>query len=71
MLSIEYNLITSDIKLVSYSPTITMMHGPIYIRHVKKFYDDYDDMLIDRASLRDFKLNFFSVTKIKHLTSNI
>ena len=28
----KYNLITSDIKLVSYSSTITMMHGPIYIR---------------------------------------
>ena len=35
MLSIEevkQNLITSDIKLVSYLSTITMMHGPIYIR---------------------------------------
>jgi len=34
MLSIEevkLNL-ASDIKLVSYSSTITMMHGPIYIR---------------------------------------
>ena len=35
MLSIQevkYNLINYDIKLVSYSSTITMMHGPIYIR---------------------------------------
>ena len=35
MLSIEevkWNLIDCDIKLVSYSSTITMMHGPIYIR---------------------------------------
>jgi len=35
MLNIEevkQNIITSDIKLVSYSSTITMMHGPIYIR---------------------------------------
>jgi len=35
MLSIEevkQNLITGDIKLISYSSTITMMHGPIYIR---------------------------------------
>jgi len=34
MLSIEEvkkNLINCDIKLVSYSSTITMMHGPIYI----------------------------------------
>jgi len=29
-----HNLITSDIKLVFYSSTITMMHGPIYIRLV-------------------------------------
>jgi len=38
MLSIEevkQNLITSDIKLVSYSSTITMMHGPICIRWMK------------------------------------
>ena len=37
MFSIEEgksNLITSDIKLVSYSSTITMMHGPIYIRWI-------------------------------------
>ena len=37
MLSIEevkQNLITSDIKLVSYSSTITMMHRPIYIKCV-------------------------------------
>jgi len=36
MLSIEevkWNLLTSDIKLVSYSSTITMMHGPICIRY--------------------------------------
>jgi len=35
MLSIEEvkkNLITSDIKLVSYSSTTAMMHGAIYIR---------------------------------------
>jgi len=35
MLSIEevkQNIITSNIKLVSYSSTITMMHGPMYIR---------------------------------------
>ena len=35
MLSIEevkYNLITSDIKLISCFSTITMLHGPIYIR---------------------------------------
>ena len=35
MLSVEevkQNIITSDVKLVSYSSTITMMHGPIYIR---------------------------------------
>ena len=35
MFSIEevtYNLITSDIKWVSYSSTSTMIHGPIYIR---------------------------------------
>jgi len=35
MLSIEevkQNLINSDIKLVSYSSTITMMHDPICIR---------------------------------------
>ena len=35
MLSIEevkQNLITSDIKLVSYSSTDTKMHGPIYVR---------------------------------------
>jgi len=35
MLSIEEVImfyLTSDIKLVSYSSTITMMHGPIYIR---------------------------------------
>ena len=35
MLSIEevrQNFITSDNKLVSYSSTITMMHGPMYIR---------------------------------------
>jgi len=28
----KWNKIASDIKLVSYSSTITMMHGPIYIR---------------------------------------
>ena len=35
LLSIEevkYDLITGDIKLVSYSSSITMIHGPIYIR---------------------------------------
>jgi len=35
MLSIEevkLSIITSDIKLVSYSSTITMLHGSIYIR---------------------------------------
>jgi len=38
MLSIEEvknNIVTSDIKLVSYSSTITMMHGTIYIRFTK------------------------------------
>ena len=30
----KWNKIASDIKLVFYSSTITMMHGPIYIRHV-------------------------------------
>ena len=29
---VKSNIITSDIKLVSYSSTITMMHGPICIR---------------------------------------
>ena len=29
---VKQNTITSDIKWVSYSSTITMMHGPIYIR---------------------------------------
>ena len=29
---VKLNLINCDIKLVSYSSTITMMHGPIYIR---------------------------------------
>ena len=28
----KWNKIASDIKLVFYSSTITMMHGPIYIR---------------------------------------
>jgi len=32
---LKHNIITSDIKLVSYSSTITMMHGPIYIRSSK------------------------------------
>ena len=32
------NLINSDIKLVSYSSTITMMHGPICIRLTMKFF---------------------------------
>jgi len=32
---VKKNLITSDIKLVSYSSTITMMHGQIYIRSEK------------------------------------
>ena len=31
----KWNRISSDIKLVSYSSTITMMHGPIYIRFIK------------------------------------
>jgi len=30
-------LINCDIKLVSYSSTITMMHGPMYIRFRKVF----------------------------------
>jgi len=37
MLNIEevnQNLINCDIKLVSHSSTITMMHGPIYIRKI-------------------------------------
>ena len=29
---VKQNLINCDIKLVSYSSTVTMMHGPIYIR---------------------------------------
>jgi len=33
---VKYNLITSDIKLVSYSSAITMMHGPIHIRFCVK-----------------------------------
>jgi len=43
MLSIEeakYSLISSDIKLVSYSSTITMMHGPIYIRKKQTMFND-------------------------------
>ena len=34
---VKQKLITSDIKLVSYSSTITMMHGPIYIIFHKNF----------------------------------
>ena len=33
----KWNKIESDIKLVSYSSTITMMHGPIYIRNTFHF----------------------------------
>jgi len=34
----KWNKITSDINLVSYSSTITMMHGPISIRFVKYIF---------------------------------
>ena len=34
---VKYNLITSDIKLVTYPSTITMMQGPIYIRLSQMF----------------------------------
>jgi len=37
MLNIEevkYNVINCGIKLVSHSSTITVMHGPIYIRYI-------------------------------------
>jgi len=34
----KWNKIASDIKLVFYSSTITMMHGPIYIRCQKCVY---------------------------------
>ena len=30
----EKNWINRDIKLVSYSSTITMVHGPMYIRYL-------------------------------------
>ena len=33
---VKWNLIICDIKLVSYSSTITMMHGPIYTRYISK-----------------------------------
>jgi len=29
---VKYYLINCDIKFVSYSSTITMMHGPFYVR---------------------------------------
>jgi len=51
MLSIEevkQNLITSDIKLVSYSSTITMMHGPIYIKNqvsLEKYTKEVDFLI--------------------------
>jgi len=34
----KWNKITSDIKLVFYSSTITMMHGPINIKYQKGVY---------------------------------
>ena len=34
----KWNKIASDIKLVFYSSTITMMHGPIYIWLIKRLY---------------------------------
>ena len=49
MLNIEEvksNLITSDIKLVSYSPTITMMHGPIYVSQFNVFHPEVFDIYI-------------------------
>ena len=36
---VKQNIITSDIKLVSYSSTITKMHGPIYIRQEELFVE--------------------------------
>ena len=45
MLSIEevkQNLITSDIKLVSYSSTITMTHSPIYVRLLSMFSNQHN-----------------------------
>ena len=34
----KWNKIASDIKLVFYSSTITMMHGPINIRYINLFF---------------------------------
>jgi len=37
----KWNKIASDIKLVSYSSTITMMHGPIYIRNTNLIFTQW------------------------------
>ena len=37
----KWNKIASDIKLVFYSSTITMMHGPINIRYTKTCWKGY------------------------------
>jgi len=45
----KWNKITSDIKLVSYSSTITMMHGPINIKKLAQFGNKVLCFLILRA----------------------
>ena len=40
----KWNKIASDIKLVFYSSTITMMHGPINIRSKFKFFGRYNGL---------------------------
>jgi len=45
-----WNKLASDIKLAFYSPTITMMHGPMNIRHV---------VLADRKMFILFNLHHF------------
>ena len=47
----KWNKITSDIKLVFYSSTITMMHGPINIRFLKSDIWEFFSKLCRETSL--------------------
>jgi len=61
-------VITSDIKLVSYSSTITMMHSPIYIYKIYCTCSSYIDLYVIKYSTyqTSFKFNMFHTRALNY-----
>ena len=58
----KWNKITSDIKLVFYSSTITMMHGPINIRYQQSVYEDDNNNNNNNSNNTMGKISYYSLS---------